>query len=64
METPLYELYDRVEQVGKEPGYKEWQQYAAQVVNEQEDGNDKQSCSNPSDKAVKCDGLFFHFLLI
>ena len=35
----LHELLDRVEQISEEPGDEEWQQYTAQIVDEQQDAN-------------------------
>ena len=60
----LHELHDWIKQVGEEPGDNKRQQHTTQIVNQQQDAQNQQACSYPAYKAVKRDGLFFHFLLV
>ena len=57
----LYKLHDRVEQVGKKPGYEKGEQHATQVVHHVEHGKYEQPDAGQADETVESDFLLHKF---
>ena len=63
MKFVLHKLHHRIEQIGEEPRDEERQQHTAQIVHQQEYGQDDGSDSYPTYETIKCDFLWHNTII-